>query len=363
MQKTMTLCTATHRTVRRTAWFAGAAMLAVMATGCNRTHSADVVASVNGKAIQRSEMDRFYQSQVQQNQQPMNQDEADSAKLTILRSLIDEEIIQQRAAKMNLTATNEEVDAKVIEAKARYTEETFNEKLKASNQTLDDMKRLIRRSLTFEKLLNKEINSKINITDGDVNSYYASHKTDYNLIETRYHLAQVLVTSIPAQQAANLQGSKATNDTEAKKKIQTLKNRLDSGEDFGAIAMNFSENPQTSTNGGDMGYISESQLHTDAAVYAAVTKLKAGEITEILPVYDIPQSPGKKVVGYVILKMISREPAGQRSLSDPAVQQNIRQQLRDGRSTLLKNAYFEMLRNQAKVENYFADEVFKRGAK
>lgn len=342
----------------------GALVLTAVLAGCHTGHSADVVASVNGKAIMRSELDSLFNVQKQQNpQQDNSQDQADAQRLTILRQLIDEEITQQRAAQMKLTATNEEVDAKVTEMKAPYTEEQFNDRLKASNHTLDDLKREVRRSLTFEKLLNKEINSKINITDNDVATYYEKHKSEYNLLETQYHLGQILVTSIPTQQATNLQGSKAANEAEAKKKIQTLKNRLDSGEDFSAIAMNFSENPQTAANGGDMGFIPESQLHSDPQVYAAVQKLKAGQITDILPVYDNPASPNKKVVGYAILKLSSREPAGQRNLEDPSVQQNIRQQLRDARSTLLKGAYFEMLRNQAKVENYLAEEVFKNGSK
>ncbi|MBS1816134.1 MAG: SurA N-terminal domain-containing protein [Acidobacteria bacterium] len=340
-----------------------AAMLLSLA-GCKKEHSADVVASVNGKAIQRAELDKLYQDQLRQNpQQDVSEDQADAARLSILRQMIDEEIIQQRAAKMNLTASNEDVDAKIAEMKAPYTQEQFDARLKASNHSLEDLKREVRRSLTFDKLLNKEINSKIAITDADVSNYYAKHKGEYNLIEAHYHLAQVLVTGMPAAQAGNLQGSKAANDAEAKKKIQMLKNRLDSGEDFSAIAMNFSENPQTAQNGGDMGFIPESQLRTDPMVFAAVSKLKAGQITDIVPVYDNPGASNRRVVGYAILKLISREPPGQRSLQDPAVQQNIRQQLQDARSTLLKNAYFEMLRNQAKVENYLAEDIFKRGAK
>jgi peptidyl-prolyl cis-trans isomerase SurA len=70
----------------------------------------------------------------------------------------------------------------------------------------------------------------------------------------------------------------------------------------------------------------------------------------------------KKPIGYAIYKLISREPAGQRDLSDPRVQQSIRQQLRDGRAQLLKAAYFEMLRDQAKVENFFAEQIFKNDA-
>jgi len=329
--------------------------------GCDRGHSADVVATVNGHAIMRAELDKGYQAQLgeapQQKQLP--QEQADSLRLNVLRELIDEEIVQQRAAKMNLTATNEEVDAKFAEMKAPYTEDQFQERLKASNQTVDDLKRALRRNLTINKLLNKEINSKITVTDADVANYYNQHKSEFNLIDTQYHLAQIQVTDQPAAQAGNLQNSKATNDAEAKRKIQALKNRLDSGEDFGTIAMNFSEQPETAPNGGDMGFVGESQMHGDPAIFNAVTKLKAGEMTEILPLLD---AQTKKPVGYAIYKLLSRDPPGQRDLNDPRVQQAIRQQLQLGRSQLLKAAYLEMVHDQAKVENFLAEQIFKNDA-
>ncbi len=231
--------------------------------------------------------------------------------------------------KMNLTATNEEVDAKLAEMKAPYTEEQFQERLKASNQTVDDLKHALRRNLTIGKLLNKEINSKITVTDADVANYYNKNKAEFNLRETQYHLAQIQVTGIPTAQAGNLQNSKATNDFDAKRKIQALKNRLDSGEDFGTLAMNFSEQPETAPNGGDMGFVGESQMHADPAIFTAVTKLKQGEVTEILPLLD---GQTKRPVGYAIYKLLSRDPPGQRDLNDPRVQQAIRQQLHDGRS-------------------------------
>jgi peptidyl-prolyl cis-trans isomerase SurA len=329
--------------------------------GCNRGHNADVVATVNGHAIMQTDLDRAYKLQLgdaAQQQQP-SQEQADSLRLNVLRELIDEEIVEQRAAKMNLTATNEEVDAKLAEMKAPYTEEQFQQRLKASNQTLDDVKHSLRRSLTINKLLNKEINSKITVTDADVASYYNQHKAEFNLLETKYHLATIQVTDQPSSQPGNLQGSKATNDVEAKKKIQALKNRLDSGEDFGTIASNWSEQPQTAPNGGEMGFIDESQLHSDPMVFAAVTKLKAGQITEILPLLD---AQTKRPAGYAIYKLISRDPAGQRDVNDPRVQQAIRQQLRDVRSQLLKSAYLEMVHDQAKVENFFAEQIFKNDA-
>lgn len=331
--------------------------------GCNHAHNADVVATVNGKAIMKSEMEKEYQNQLgqaQPQQQPLSQEQADSLRLSVLNSLITEEIIDQRAAKMNLTATNEEVDAKVAEMKAPFaTEEQFQEKLKASNHTLDDVKHDMRRSLTMNKLLSKEIDSKITVTDADVAKYYNAHKAEYNLIETQYHLAEIRVTSVPSDQPGNLQNSKATNDTEAKKKIQALKNRLDSGEDFAALAMNFSEHPETASSGGDIGFVAESAMKADPSVFTAVSKLKAGQVTDILPLLD---GNTKKPAGYVIYKLISREPAGQRELSDPSVQQAIRQQLQNARSQLLRSAYFEMLRDQSKVENFFAEQVFKSEA-
>jgi peptidyl-prolyl cis-trans isomerase SurA len=240
--------------------------------------------------------------------------------------------------------------------KARYNEDQFNAQLKANHTTLDEVKHDLRRSLTQNKLLNKEINSKITVTDADVANYYNQHKSEFNLIETKYNLAAIQVTDVPSSQPVNLQNSKATNDTEARKKIQALKNRLDSGEDFGTLAMNFSEQPESAPNGGDIGFVTADQMKADPVVLAAVMKLKPGQMTPILP---LPDAQTKKPMGYAIYKLLAIEPAGQRELQDPSVQQLIRQQLHEGRSQLLKNAYFEMLRDQAKVENFYAEEIFK----
>lgn len=330
--------------------------------GCNRTHTADVVATVNGHAIMHADMDRMYQAQLAQAQgQQTSPEEADSLRLSSVRQLINEEILVQAAAKMNLTPTPEDVDAEVAKMKAPFpTEEQFEAQLKSTNRTVDDLKRDIRRSLTIDKLLNKQIKSKINVTDADVSAYFQQHKAEFDLIEPQYHLAVIRVTSVPSPQPGNLQGSKATTDAEAKKKIQALKFRLDSGEDFGAIAANFSEDPSTASSGGDMGFVPESQLKSDPMVGAAILKLKAGQLTDVFPLMD---AQTKKPVGYAIYKLLDKEPAGQREISDPVVQQHIRQLLRDGRSQLVQNAYFEMLRDQAKVENFFAETIFNNGAK
>jgi peptidyl-prolyl cis-trans isomerase SurA len=67
--------------------------------------------------------------------------------------------------------------------------------------------------------------------------------------------------------------------------------------------------------------------------------------------------------GYRILKVISKEPAGQRDLQDPRVQQEIRENLLNQKDSLLKAAYYEVQRNSAKVVNYMAQSVVDAAAK
>jgi peptidyl-prolyl cis-trans isomerase SurA len=258
-------------------------------------------------------------------------------------------------------ASEEEVDARLAEMKAPYTQEEFDKRLQASSMSLDDLRRQIRRYLTSEKLMNKEVTSRINITDADISNFYNANKANFNFIEPKYNIADIVVTSqpTPMQQGANLQNSKASNDVEARRKIEMIHNRLESGEDFATVANNYSEDTSDANNGGNMGFIPESSLRSQAAVFAAISRLQPGQMTDVLPL--VP--PGARApAGYAIYKLIEKEPAGQRELNDPRVQQEIRQQLRDSRSQLLRAAYYEIMRNQAHVENHLAEQIFKNGA-
>jgi peptidyl-prolyl cis-trans isomerase SurA len=281
-------------------------------------------------------------------------EQATNLRLNILHELIDNEILMRRAEKLGLLATDDEVERKLNELKSPYSNEQFQEKLKQKKITLEDFKRDLRRSLTVDKVLNKEVTSKINVTDQDISNYYNSHKSEFNLIEAQYHLAQIFVTPLPNPQVRN-QSNKAQNAADALKKIQMVANRLDSGDDFGTLAMNFSEDTETAGNGGDLGFTPESSLkNTDPTTRDSVTRLKPGQYS---PVISVVNPMTKQLMGYRIVKLVAKEPAGQRELADPRVQQAIRAQLRDRREQLLKAAYYEVLRDQARVENYYANKV------
>jgi peptidyl-prolyl cis-trans isomerase SurA len=340
-----------------------AGLFSIGIIGCNHAPSPDVLATVNGKQIVVADVDRIYKQSLGDSAQAPSKEVAAIQRLNILHQLIEDEILQQRAAKLNLVATDEEVDVKLTDMKALSTQEEFDRQLKERGLTLDDVRRDFRRTLTKNKLVNKEIESKVNITDAEISSYYAAHKSEFNWIEPQYHLARIVVTNEPAKEVTNLQNNKASNDAEAKKKIQSLRGRLDTGEEFASVAARFSEDPSNSSNGGDLGFVPESPFRASYPdVFAAVSKLKAGQITDILPISG-GEGPGHKTVGYVIYQLIEKRPAGQLEMNDPRVQQTIRQLLRNNHAQLLQNAYSEMLYNEAKIHNYYAEQILKDGAK
>jgi peptidyl-prolyl cis-trans isomerase SurA len=322
-------------------------------SACNQQVGGDVMATVDGRKIFRADVDKAYDNNVASAQQALTGDQATSLRLNILHSMIEDEIIMRRAEKFGLLATDEEVDRKFSELKSPFTQEEFDKRLKDGKRTVADVKRDIRRSITIEKVMNKEVSSRINVTDQDIINYYNTHKSEFNLIETQYRLAQIMVTPSPNPQAHN-QNDKAQNEGDARKKIQMVADRLDSGEDFATMAMKYSEDPETSGNGGDLGTVPESGLRgADPATRDAVMKLKPGQYSPVITVI----SPPNRLMGFRVVKLLSKEPAGQHELTDPRVQQAIRSQLHDRREQLLRAAYYEVLRDSTKVENYYAKKL------
>ena len=72
------------------------------------------------------------------------------------------------------------------------------------------------------------------------------------------------MTDTPDGKPCNLQNSKAQNDADARKKISQIKNSVDSGMDFGTVAMNLSENCTTSAERRRHGFDPESNLKQSA---------------------------------------------------------------------------------------------------
>ncbi|MCW5977971.1 MAG: peptidylprolyl isomerase [Bryobacteraceae bacterium] len=326
-------------------------LAALGASACRNAPPENVAASVNSRPISNEELEKQYKVLFSSDNDSVSEDEVAIRKLEIVRSLIDNEIMLQRAEKLNLMAVESDVESKFTELRAPYTQEEFEKQLKSRNMTQDDLRAQLRRDLSIQKLFNKEITSHITITDQDVADFYNNNKASFNLVEPQIHLAQVLVTPHPDPNVRNLRSDKAQNEEQAKAKISAIEARLRRGEDFAMVAQAFSEDANTAPNGGDLGFIPESSLEqANIELRKVVMALQPGQISGII----------RTAEGYRILKVISREPAGQRELEDPRVQQTIRDNLRNRKDQLLRAAYYEVARNDARVVNYFALAIVQR---
>jgi peptidyl-prolyl cis-trans isomerase SurA len=327
----------------------------MLATGCQKEAAPgpDVWATVNSKAISRAEVEKYFRTRVNAEAPAPSQEEALSLKLSILDELINNEILLERASKMNLIATDAEVEDKFTESKSPYTEEEFQKKLHDTGLTVDDLKNDIRRQLSVQKLLNREVIAKISITDQDVTDFYNKNRAQFNVAEPQYHIAQIVVTPHPDPSVHNRKNDKATNDAEAKRKVLLLQQKLASGADFGQLAMDYSED-STATTGGDLGFVPESALNrSDPALKKLVLSMKPGEVSQ----------PISNAGGYRILKMIAKEAAGQRELSDPQVQQSVRDMMRNRKEQLLRSAYMIEARDDSHVTNYLARQILESAGK
>ena len=337
-----------------------AAMALAMGAGCKQKTqpSPDVWAVVNGQEIKRDDVDKYYRTRVNPEGQAPSQEEALSLKLNVLDELINNEILLERAKKLNLEASDGEVEDKFTELKSPYTEDEFQRQLKERGVSVDDLKSDLRRQLSITKLLNHEVVAEITITDQDITDSYNANKAQFNVMEPRYRISEIVVTPRKEPQIRNLKNDDATNEVEAQRKVKMLEDKLNSGADFAQLAMDYSEDMNSAAMGGDLGYVPESALNqSDPTLKKFVMGMKAGQVSQ--PV-AIQSKDGPRIV---ILKLISRESPGQRNISDPQVQQTIRDTLRNHKEQLLRAAYLTIARDDSRVTNYLAQQIIEAAGK
>ena len=312
----------------------------------------DAWAEVDGKPIYRDQVERYYRSRMAAGTDAGSAEQGLSFKLNILNELINNQILIAHAARARITVSEAEVDTKTAELQSPYSREEFQKKLAEQSLDAGSLRDEVRQNLLINKLINKEIVSNIKVSDAEIIEYFQRNKATFNVPETQFHLAQIAVTPVADPQIRNTKNDDATNPLSAERKVQALYARVRSGEDFGGVAQAYSEDARTAAGGGDMGFIAASALASNAPLRQAVTSMRVGEVSPILRSGD----------GFHIIKLVGREEAGQRELSDPQVKSAIRQNLVNEREQLLKAAYIEDLRNRAKVVNHLAERIVAGGA-
>ncbi len=320
--------------------------------GCQSSNSGSkaVWAEVDGHPIYRDQVDRIYRGRIGSSGEADDKEEELSYKLNILNELINNQILLAYASHSGITVPESEVDTKVAQLESPYSKAQFAQKLKERGMTENDLRDEVRTTLTLNKLINRDINGRVSVSDAEIAAYYNRNKASFDVPETEYHLAQIEVTPWPTKDVHNLKNDDAKTPQMAQQKIQALYAQLRSGQNFATVAENYSEDPATASSGGDMGFVPESALAANPAIERVVKSLKVGQISGIVTTRS----------GYHIIKLLGIENAGQRSLSDPKVQSQIRETLMNEKEQLLKAAYIENLRDHAKVRNLLAERIIKQ---
>jgi peptidyl-prolyl cis-trans isomerase SurA len=305
--------------------------------------SADTWAVVDGREITRSEVEDAYR-RMEQPAQPLSEEEVLSAKLALLNDLIVQDLLLARARDLMIELPGDELETAYTEIRQNFADEAFQQELAKRNLTEADMREGLRRELLAQKVIDHEVGAKITVTDQEVSDFFNANRAQFNLTEDAYHVAQIVITPVREEQLTNRTGNDATTPQAAAAKAQMLMQRLKEGASFSDLAMDYSEDPESTVRGGDLGFVPVSVLEqAPPALRDAVLKTPPGSV-------NLVSSGG----AHTIVLVVAHEKAGQRDLSMPAVRESITNRIRDQKEQLLRAAYLTSLRGDATVVNYLA---------
>lgn len=253
----------------------------------------DTVAKVNDKAITKDElydqMVKYYGTQV-------------------LDSMITNKIVELEAEKNKVTVSDADVQAELEEMSLQYGGmANFEQYLTQTGLTLESMKPDIENYLKTMKLLE----SRVSITDEDINAYFAENKADFNEPE-QVEASHILVAD---EATAN-----------------EVKKKLDEGGDFAKLAAEYSTDTSNAQSGGQLGYFGKGKM-----VEAFDTAVFAMDINEI-------SAPIKTEFGYHIIKLTNKKAAQEATL------ENSKAEIEETLKTEKINAEYSTWLNEKRTE-------------
>jgi peptidyl-prolyl cis-trans isomerase SurA len=344
-----------HRAAKHIVILFFVALLAFAATACNRTGSGapasadpSVAATVNGKNIMLSEVDQLISQQTQGQQAQMSQLQLAQARLQVLDSLIQKEVLFQRADKEKLLPTEDEITAFINNQiqQASMTQEQFQKRLKEQNQTMESLREEARKQIAIQKLQDKT-NGKVGLpSDKEVEDFYNANKEQF-VSKRGVALAEISVDS----QASEGMQDDAKSEAEAKQKIDLIYQQLKSGADFATVARARSEDTY-GPRGGDVGFATEDDLKRngfpDDLISQFFGKMDVGSYT----------APIQFRGGWYIFKLQAKQLQNEnRTLDSPDVRSQITEALINQRKQILNTALLEVAMNEAQIVNNLAGKM------
>ena len=310
-------------------------------------------AVVDGREITRDEVEKAYRRMADASQ-PLSDEEALGAKLSLLNDLILQDILIAKARTLKVEVPDSELDKAYAGAKANMADDAFQQELTKRGLTPADMRESLRRELLTQKVIEQEVGTKVEVSAQEVSDFFIANQAQFNLPEESYHVAQIIVTPARDQQIANRTGDDAATQQAAAAKVKMLMERLKAGANFGDLAMDYSEDPESAPRGGDMGLVPVSRLkQAPQQLREAVLKKTPGSANWVI---------GPNGVHSIVL-VVAHEPAGQRDLSTPGVRDRITEGLKARKEQLLRAAYLTSVRGDAQVVNQLAKQIVEARGK
>jgi parvulin-like peptidyl-prolyl isomerase len=346
-----------QRKHQRFMWLTAVAFGAVLVAACSsgsESPNNTVAATVNGKKIMLQEVERLINQQAQGKQSQLSPLELAQARLQVLASMIQREVLYQRAEQEKMLPTDDEITSAINAQKAQTgtTDDDFARQLKEQNMTMEALREEAKKDLAIKKLQDKYA-GKITVSDREVEDYYNGNKQQF--VNAR-GVALAMIAVDPADNG--LKNDDAKNDTDAKVKIDNIYQQLKSGADFASVARAKSED-QSLSRGGDIGFASEEELKTTGFPPDVITQLfgptmQAGSFTNPVK-FGSPQYPGGR--WYIFKLQEKRLQTENLTLESPGVRQQITQALTNQRKEILNAALLEVAQNDAKILNNLASNM------
>ena len=190
---------------------------------------------------------------------------------SVLQSMVDQKILLEMAEIDSITVEEKEVDQSLEQQVQMLIAQAGGEKRAEEilGQSISDFRREfwydMRDRLVSEKYQQELLNS-INITRSGVVDFYKTYKDSLPSIPTRVKVRHLLISVTPSEESKNKTFSL----------LNSIKERVLSGEDFGLLAGQFSQDPGSKNSGGSLGWVTRGSLvkSFETAAFTA----KSGEV-------------------------------------------------------------------------------------
>jgi peptidyl-prolyl cis-trans isomerase SurA len=220
-----------------------------------------------------------------------------------LDRLIEEELVQQKIKALKLTASDSEIEdaIKDVQRQNQVTREQLILALQAQGLSFDGYREKMRDQILRFKLVGREVQSKIDVTDQDVRDYFRTHIDDYR--EAASVEIEDLRLPLPEQ-------ASSTQIAEARDKADQALLKLRNGASLATVIAE-----TDGATGEKMGSLKEREL--SPLIRDALAGTKAGDYSAVI---DTP-------TGLMIFHEIDRRPGSIRNFDDVKI--DIRQKLTD----------------------------------